>query len=43
LIKEFLDKYSGLSSSLALHLAYGEAAQKKKVGNDDEGDEDDEN
>jgi hypothetical protein len=30
LLKEFLDRYSGLSSSLALHLAYGANQAKKK-------------
>jgi hypothetical protein len=30
LLKEFLDRYSGLSSSLALHLAYGADQAKKK-------------
>ena len=40
LVKEFLDRYSGLSSSLALHLAYGEAASKKKRDNDEDEDDD---
>ena len=30
LLKEFLDRYSGLSSSLALHLAYGANEARKK-------------
>lgn len=32
LIKEFIDKYSGLSSSLALNLAYGAKDELKKKG-----------
>jgi len=39
LVKEFIDKYSGLSSSLALHLAYGSDAAnilgKKEAKADD--------
>ena len=36
LIKEFIDKYSGLSSSLALNLAYGAKQLQKKDGKKDE-------
>ena len=34
LIKEFLDRYSGLSSSLSLHLAYGANADRLKKKKD---------
>lgn len=43
LLKEFLDRYSGLSSSLALHLAYGaNEARKKEQKEQDAAGEDDE-
>ena len=44
LIKEFLDRYSGLSSSLSLHLAYGANAdrgKKKKEGQEADEEEED--
>ena len=39
LIKEFLDRYSGLSSSLSLHLAYGANADRLKKKKDQNGQE----